>query len=435
MKTKEILEQLPTSCGVYKFFDKENKLLYIGKASNLKQRVSSYFHDNHVDRPHIIPMIPLIEDIKFIQTVNEVEALILESALIKKYQPKFNIDLKDDKSFGWIFISTKADIPQVKIVRSIKKADYKGGRLFGPYPHGIVIKRVYKYLRMIFPFCNCKNDREELLYHQIGLCPGPIIGKISKEDYKKSINKLIDFLSGRRVSPIRALSKRLDLLIKEQRFEEAQKISEKIKDLQYITQRIDIDHLSNEQDYRIKRESTLKKSNEMLAKELKLERINRIECYDISNIGGDFSYGSMVVANDGIINTSGYRAFKIKTVEGANDYASLNEVLSRRIIHIDNNSKDQSLNTKPDIILIDGGKGQVKAVADIVPKDIILMGISKGRKFARAGRKKSNQYWSRQGELITIKSDFVLVNLRDEAHRFAIKFYRQGHNKSLQNDK
>ncbi len=441
---REIIEQklqiLPKSPGVYKFLDGDRKILYIGKAANLRQRVSSYFKEAHVDRPHIIPMISKIHDIEYVKTVNEVDALILEAALIKKHQPKYNVDLKDDKSFGWIYVSTRERIPQVKIVRSINKKDYKGGRLFGPYPHGMTIRRVYKYIRKIYPFCNCKNDREELLYNQIGLCPGPNIGEVPLDEYKKHIGKLCDFLNGKVASPIRDLEREMRKQTEIKNYEKASILRDKINDLRYITQKIDIDHLSTERDYKIKRRALLKKSNMELAKELNLEKINRIECYDISNMGGDFSYGSMVVANSGVIDSSDYRAFKIKDVEGADDYASLGEVLQRRLSHIKKSDEtDTSLSMRPDIILLDGGKGQVNSAAGAVPDDIILMGISKGRKFKRAGGRKRNQYWLRvigedgkkEVQQIILKSDFILVNLRDEAHRFAIKFYRRSHGKNL----
>lgn len=431
-----MLDTIPTNCGIYKFFNSKKEILYVGKASNLKSRVSSYFKDTHYDRPHIIPMIPIIAEIQYIVTENEVEALILESALIKKYLPKFNIDLKDGKSFGWIYVSTKDEIPKVKIVRSINKKDYKNGKLFGPYPDGSAIRRVYKYVRGIFPFCNCKNEREELLYSQIGLCPGPNIGKISSEEYKKNISNLVKFLGGNLASPIKKLEKEMKKYSQTKEYEKALEIRDKINDLKYITQHIDIDHLTTEAEYNIKKLAKLKDSNLKLARELGLSEIKRIECYDISNIGGENAYGSMVVARKGEINNSYYRVFKIKSVEGSNDPEMLKEVIERRLTHLEKNDDDISLNEKPDIILIDGGKSQLSKIKHIIPKNIKLIGISKGRRFKRAGQKKKNEYWqfdrvSDNVMQIKIKNDFLLINLRDEAHRFAIKHYRNKHRKKL----
>ena len=154
---KEILNKP----GVYKFLDKNKKVLYIGKAVNLKQRVSSYFNGNLEDRPWVAKMIPLVRDIETIVTENELEALVLESALIKKYKPKYNSDLKDDKSYSWIHISTNEEFPKLKVVRNKDLNTIKRGRLFGPYPSGSSVKRVFTYLRKIYPFCTCTKAKKE----------------------------------------------------------------------------------------------------------------------------------------------------------------------------------------------------------------------------------------------------------------------------------
>ncbi|HQI92723.1 MAG TPA: GIY-YIG nuclease family protein, partial [Candidatus Dojkabacteria bacterium] len=172
---KEILNKP----GVYKFLDKNKKVLYVGKAVNLKQRVSSYFNGNLNDRPWVAKMIPLVRDIETVVTENELEALVLESALIKKYKPKYNSDLKDDKSYSWIHISTNEEFPKLKVVRNKDIKNIKSGRLFGPYPSGSSVKRVFTYLRKIYPFCTCKKTKKECLYFHLGLCPGPYQGHIS----------------------------------------------------------------------------------------------------------------------------------------------------------------------------------------------------------------------------------------------------------------
>ena len=161
------LELLPEKPGIYKFLDKDGVILYVGKAINLRSRVKSYFLNDLYDRPRIRLMLPYIDNVEIQETNNEIESLVLESLLIKKYQPKYNTDLKDDKSYSWIYISTKEVFPTVKIVKKITNGEVARGRLFGPYPSGYTIKRMFSYLRKMYPFCTCtqKQDKECLYFH------------------------------------------------------------------------------------------------------------------------------------------------------------------------------------------------------------------------------------------------------------------------------
>ncbi|MBD3329181.1 hypothetical protein GF357_01675 [Candidatus Dojkabacteria bacterium] len=431
------LEKVPRSYGIYKFFDVEAKILYIGKANNLKSRVTSYFQDEHLDRPTIIPMIPLIAKIQTIETANEIEALILEAALIKQYNPPYNIMLKDDKSYAWIYISNRKKIPQVKVVRSINKNEYKSGRLFGPYPRGNATKRLFSYIRKLYPFCNCKNDREELLYYQMGLCPGPNIGKVSPEEYKENIRDLIKFLSGRKKSPIKDLEKKMKSYAADNDFEKAAELRDRINDIKYLTDKLEIGYVETEQDFLKKQREIFKQEITKLSSELGYNAINRIECYDISNIQGKLAYGSMVVYQNGQIRKDHYRIFKIRTIKSADDPKMLHETVSRRLKHVAISSDDESLNSKPDLILIDGGKTQLSALDKVVPGDILLLGITKGRKYKRKGKRQKDEFWLRKMpnsnnqeassiSQIKLKNIKILVNLRDEAHRFAVKHHRIG---------
>lgn len=414
------LDSLPDVSGIYKFIDDKGHILYIGKAINLKKRVSSYFHNDQNDRPRIRQMMPFVSDLEIIETNNEIEALILESALIRKYQPQFNSDLKDDKSYAWIFIDTKSEFPTVKIVRSLQKGEYSKGRLFGPFPSGFTIKRVYSYLRKLYPFCTCKNkDCKSSLYFHIGLCPGPYAGAISKEEYRKNIDNIIKFLSGKQQNHIKRLEKEMLLYSKNQEFEKASQLRDRIKDLRYIGQDIDFTYYDDIEGYESKREKARKSSFNYLAMELGIPKLHRIECYDISNIQGKFAYGSMVVAIDGVIDRSEYRIFRIKGGNTPNDYLMLNEVLTRRLKSGENN---------PELILIDGGKGQLSSVSDLIPKNILLMGISKGRYLKKRGKKINDEFWVyKQGNSyrINITSPELLIDLRNEAHRFAITYFRK----------
>jgi excinuclease ABC subunit C len=423
------LESLPQVPGVYKFFDKDEKILYIGKALNLRTRVNSYFRSDVYDRPRIRQMMPKVENLEIIETNNEIEALVLESALIKKHKPKYNSDLKDDKSYAWIYVSTKEEFPTVKIVRTLTKDEYKNGRLFGPYPSGLAVKRVFTYLRKLYPFCTSCDPSEERpsLYYYLGLCPGPYHGYISKEDYRKNINEIVKFLGGRKKGQIGNMEKRMKQYSKDKNYEEAAQLRDKINDLKYLGQNIEFNYHNEPSNYQSKRSISRNMSFQELEMELNMANLKRIECYDISNIQGKHAYGSMVVAQYGSLDRSQYRIFKIKGKDTPDDPAMLKEVLQRRIKHI-GSSDDKSLNTKPDIVLIDGAKSQLGVVKNYLPKNIILMGISKGKYLKRAGLKKRDEFWIvRDGEIyrIDIENPALLIDLRDEAHRFAITHYRK----------
>lgn len=414
------LDTLPNTPGIYKFLNNKGEILYIGKAIDLKKRVSSYFLKDPIDRPRIMQMLPLVSDIQTIETNNEIEALVLESALIKKYQPIYNTDLKDDKSYAWIYINTKDEFPTVKIVRTIRKGEYERGKLFGPYPSGYTVKRVYSYLRKLYPFCTCKNkDCKSSLYFHIGLCPGPYAGAISKEDYRKNINNIIKFLQGKQSNHIKRLEKEMLMYSKNQEYEKALQLRDRINDLKYIGQDIDFTYYDDIQSYESKRQKARKESFKYLSIELGIPNLHRIECYDISNISGKFAYGSMVVAQDGVIERSQYRIFRIKESDKPNDYKMLREVLQRRFMDKEN---------IPQLVLIDGGKGQLSSVRDILPESITLMGISKGKYLKRSGGIQSDEFWiCRSGEIFRIELDTpqILIDLRNEAHRFAISYYRK----------
>jgi len=414
------LDVLPDVPGIYKFLNDKDEILYIGKAINLKKRVSSYFHTDLQDRPRILQMIPFIKDIQIVETNNEIEALILESALVKKYQPIFNTDLKDDKSYAWIYIDTKSEFPTVRIVRSLKKGEYIKGELFGPFPSGFTVKRVYSYLRKLYPFCTCKNkDCKSSLYFHIGLCPGPYVGTISKEEYRENINNIIRFLSGKQQNHIKRLEKEMKIFSNNQEYEKASQLRDRINDLRYIGQDIDFTYYDDTQSYESRREKARRTSFDYLAIELGIPKLHRVECYDISNIQGKHAYGSMVVAQDGNLDRSEYRIFKIRGDDKPNDYIMLREVILRRF-------NDKS--NLPDIVLIDGGKGQLSSVLDLIPESVLLMGISKGRYLKKRGKKLNDEFWvCRKNDIFRINIDNpeILIDLRNEAHRFAILHYRK----------
>lgn len=423
------LETLPHHPGVYRFLDKNGEIMYIGKAINLYNRVRSYFAKDISDRPRIVQMMPYVEDFEVTEVNNEIEALVLESALIKKYNPKYNTDLKDDKSYAWIYVSTKDKFPTVKIVRTLNNKEYKRGELFGPYPSGLAVKRVFTYLRKLYPFCNCcKEGSKESLYYHLGLCPGPYQGHISEKDYRKNINEIIKFLKGRKKGQISELEHKMHSYSKDKNYENAAILRDKINDLKYLGEKIEFTYFDTEEDYKTKRRNTLKKNFNELRTELGLKQLNRIECYDISNIQGKEAYGSMVVAQDGEINRGEYRIFKIKSIDTPNDPAMLSEVLQRRFAN-------KEFDILPDIVLIDGGKSQLGVVKNIIPENIFILGISKGKRHRRHGGRLIDEFWGMYEEdvkQLDIQNNSILIDLRDEAHRFAITHHRKARSKDSQ---
>lgn len=423
------LEALPHNPGVYRFLDDTGQILYIGKAVNLYNRVHSYFREDLNDRPWVRQMMPYVKDLQVTEVNNEIEALVLESALIKKYQPKYNSELKDDKSYAWIYISTKDKFPTVKIVRTLNQKEYQNGELFGPYPSGIIVKRIFVYLRKLYPFCNCcKEGSKESLYYHLGLCPGPYQGHISEADYRGNINEIIKFLKGRKHGQIEDLEKKMRNYSREKSYEKAAQLRDRINDLKYLGEKIEFTYFDTEEDYVQRRRRTLKKNFDGLRTELGLEKLNRIECYDISNIQGKEAYGSMVVAQDGEIKRSEYRIFKIKGLNTPNDPAMLKEVLIRRF-------ENKEFNTLPDIVLVDGGKSQLGIVHSVIPSDIFVLGISKGKRHKRKGGRLVDEFWGMYGEdtkQLDIQNNSLLIDLRDEAHRFAITHHRKARSREGQ---
>jgi excinuclease ABC subunit C len=430
---EEKLQALPEKPGIYKFYDGDGNILYVGKAINLRNRVRSYFKNDLYDRPRVRQMIPLIADIQIQETSNEIESLVLESILIKQYQPKYNSDLKDDKSYSWLYISTNEKFPTVKIVRKITSREYRKGKLFGPYPSGYTVKRIFSYLRKMYPFCTCNEKQPtECLYFHLGLCPGPYHGHISEVEYRKNINEIIKFLKGRKRGHISSIEKEMKQYSKNKEYEKAAVLRDRINDLKYLAEKIDVSRDETEESYKEKRKKLLKENFDNLRVELGLKKLTRIECYDISNIQGKLSYGSMVVATNGEINHSEYRIFKIKKLDTPNDPEMLKEVLERRF---DPKNKKKYFKN-PEIVLVDGGKSQLGIVSNSIPEDVLVLGISKGKRLKRKGARQLDEFWysfNGTSERIDIINKSILIDLRDEAHRFAILHHRKARAKYSKN--
>lgn len=541
---RQKVKDLPENSGVYIMYSADRQILYVGKARNLKKRVTQYFGSPVGKTDKVLIMVSKIADFEYIITRNEIEALVLENNLIKKHQPPYNILLKDDKSYPFIKINTKQAYPKVEVVRKLKN---DGAKYFGPYMQGITSKEIVDLIYSAFPLRSCgidmskppKGHRPCLNYH-IGRCKAPCMGYETPEQYAETIAKVVAFLQGNDKSVANILTRKmqeaseqteyeialmykqklavLDKLIRRQvtalpkdfdldvfaiasnglnvvvstlfvragklvgsdkqvvdslslteqdslsnyimryydgvpyipqevitsvALEDADVLAEylgekKGKKVNVITphqgvrkQLVDM-AMSNACDYLDKSLSLKERQDNMtvgamiqLQEFLKLSRMPiRMECYDISHISGTNKVGSMVVFLNGQPAKSHYRKFHIKTVEGNNDFESLQEVLRRRISRLlDEQEKDESFSSRPDLIIIDGGKGQLSSVMQEVEK----AGLS-GVEIVGLAKSEEEIFFPGQSQSVLLPRNSYALKLvqriRDEAHRFAITFHR-----------
>lgn len=538
---KEKLKLLPDNPGVYIMLDSNSNVIYVGKARVLKNRVRQYFH-NSPKPEKVSKMVENIADFNYIITSSEIDALALENNLIKKYKPKYNILLKDDKTYPYIKADLREDFPNFYITRRIKK---DGCRYFGPFMGGINCNDILDTLQLTFcvRLChtaiNSKPKRECLNYH-IGRCTAPCAGKISKEEYAVQVKKALNFLDGNLKEAEELLNSKMLSAAESENFELALDYKNKLsmlskleaKRLPSLNKAIDADiiayatndlysavnilitrkgimqggssfaldeaHISdgeavtsfiaqyyshhevpseiiveefcekeliqsyfkekfgksvevtlakqgdkfkllqmakqNAAEYLEKSVDKIRHKDDMtvnackrLQEILKLKSYpRRMECYDISNISGVDKVGSMVVFIDGEADRNSYRRFKIKTVEGANDFASLQEVLSRRLDKLGTDEEEKF--PKPDLIIIDGGKGQLSAVNEIFADKGI-----EGIELISLAKREEEVFTPYSDESVKISHrDYslkMLQRIRDEAHRFAITYFRNLHSK------
>lgn len=415
MHLKKYIFTLPKSPGIYKFYDAQNRLIYIGKATSLRDRVRSYFVRRSLGEGgyniKTEKLVSKIKKIKFEPTETVLEALILESNLIKKNQPKYNIDAKDDKSFSYFLITKNEDFSRVLIARKSDLGKYPSKKIFGPYTSKNQMEVALKIIRRIFPFHSRKERTEKgCLDYQLGRCPGPYAEAITKKDYQKNIRGIELILSGKKKFLIKKLEKEMKELSKKNEYEKAAETRNKIFALQHIQ---DVALISSEESrFKIK----------------DLRKKIRIEGYDISNIGGEYAVGSMVVFINGKPDKSQYRRFKIKAVSGINDIKMIKEVLERRFKRKTTNYESRITNhewPKPNLIILDGGKTHLNMAEKILNDnswDIPIVAIAKG-----PTRKKLDLYYTKNAhEYFGIISDLTLLEkIRNEAHRFAIAYHRK----------
>lgn len=511
------VETLPNNPGCYLFKDDEDKILYIGKAKNIKKRVKSYFQKDILD-PKTKNLVKNIDSVDIIVTDNEFEALILENNLVKKHQPKFNIDLKDAKSFAYIQL-TKEDFPRVLLSR--RKIGY--GKFYGPFVSAQERDYILRFLRKTFTLRTCKKmPKKPCLRYHIKLCNAPCIGLISKEEYSRKIENIKLILSGKTNKLLKKLDKEMNSASEMLDFEKAIMIRNQITAITHLTERQNMQRTKKYDEdilnYRIKddkvylmlfniHKGTLVNKNEFvfdfhdefleefivryysespipkeviipkvvsdatstflskekkskvtitvpkrgekkqllslvlknieiaffsdtkkvdeLKKKLLLQETPRvIECFDISHISGTSTVGSMVQFRNGKPDKNNYRRFKIRTVEGIDDFAAISEVVRRRYYRL--KKEDAEL---PDLIVIDGGKGQLSSALEELEKlELKVPIISIAKQFEEIYMPGVSQ------PLCLAKKEKALQfiqEMRDEAHRFAIKYNRLLRKKEL----
>lgn len=379
--------KLPRTAGIYALCSKR-KILYIGKAANLKERVKNHFLQSTY-RDNLF--IGQVSKIGYIETGSEIEALLLESKLIKQNQPKYNVLWKDDKNYFYIEL-TKDPLPRILITHQTSE---KRSRYIGPFVDGGALRQVLKLLRRAFPYYTAKKHSDKLcLWCHLKLCPGP---NPDKKDYEKNIKNLTAFLKGERQSVFKNLKGEMAQASKEQNYERAANLRDQISSLENIILHAKIfRHISDKEIY---------------------QKTSRIEAYDVSNIQGKEATGSMVVFLNARPEKNQYRKFKIRLPSKPNDTAMIREVLTRRFRH-----PEWPL---PESILIDGGMGQFNTAL----KCKNLNGKTKNIKIMSLAKKQNNLYveGKKPMPLESLPREFsnLILHLRDEAHRFAISYHKK----------
>jgi len=548
----EKLKSIPTEPGVYLMKDADGRVIYVGKAVALRNRVRSYFHDSAVHTPKVASLVSEVADIDWIVTDSELEALILECTLIKKYRPRYNVRLKDDKRYPYIKITVQEEYPRIHITRRMLQ---DGARYFGPFTSAKAIRKTLETLRHIFPYLSCKReitgrDQRPCLYYHIHRCPGPCIGAISKEDYRALIDQIILFLEGKQERIIADLRAEMLQASEHLEFERAVELRDRINALERIIERqkvisptlkdhdiiafarddghacvqvffvrdgkligreyfiltgtqdegareimtsfltqfydeaahvpreillqSDVDEMSVIEGWlqskrgsrvviRVPKRGQKKALVQMAAKNaaetlaalrvqweldtnkhvtalselqeyLGLENPpSRIECYDISNLQGVAATGSMVVFVKGVPRKSDYRRFRIKAVVGANDYAMIQEVLRRRFKRVlarrkgeeEATKKHEAWDTLPDLLIVDGGKGQLNAALAVLDE----MGLTEAVPTVGIAKRHEEIFLPNQPDPVILPRNsealYLMQRIRDEAHRFAIGYHKK----------
>lgn len=456
-KLNEKLTKLPTAPGVYFHKDKSGEIIYIGKAANLRNRVRQYFQKSRYRDPKTDVLVGAIADIDWTAVDNEADALFLEAELVRRYQPRFNILLRDDKSQLFVRVDYKSDYPTVTLIR---RPFDDGAEYFGPYLNGPALKKALRYLRRAFPYATNQaigQKRVNLHYH-LGLDPGLEEGRTTLGEYRANLRKLMQYLRGERVALVREIEKEMKKAAAQHEFEKAAYLRNQLFSLRELGRQI---LFSDRELQDAARDQALVQLAELLnlyeTRPLKagggaspagaqagpLRKLRRIEGFDISHMQGTDNVASMVVFINGVPDKAAYRKFKMK-LAGNDDFAHMNETLARRLR--EENRKKWGL---PDLVLIDGGKGQLTSALTarnnaklnglpmiglakheeeiIIHKSESLPGSNPAKIINSAVR--MGAYVSESGNFITVllptnlPAVKLLQRVRDESHRFAVSYH------------
>ncbi|MDD5491862.1 MAG: excinuclease ABC subunit UvrC [bacterium] len=426
--TKSLLEKikhLPDQSGVYLMKNRRGEIIYVGKATSLKKRVSSYFQGKGFS-PKVQALVSHITTIDYIPTNTEKAALLLEFELIKRYRPRYNVMYRDDKSYPFLKITMKEQWPRLLMTRVVRK---DGASYYGPYPDGSHLRKIVRAVRKYFSLRYCKKIKlpdKTCLYYHLKRCSAPCTGQISREQYLRILREVDLFLRNRPQQLLQYLDRQLKAYSQTMEYEQARRVYQEKQFIEEILARINFRQVNP--GALLKRhlpELPQQQMLPLLQKELRLPRLpRRIEAFDISNISGTLAVGSMVTFIDGNPAKQDYRRFRIKSVSGINDYAMLGEVLQRRYSHLMEHPAQ-----KPDLILLDGGKGQLsQAVTELrrLDENIPLASIAKREeKIFVPGQSEPLALDRRSPALQLVR------HIRDEAHRFAVSYHRLLRSKRL----
>ncbi len=422
----------PTSPGVYLMKDAAGRVIYVGKAVNLRSRASSYFTKAAAIDRRTADLVPAIHDIDFIETDSEVDALLMEARLVKDVQPQFNQDLKDDKTFPYLEITTREDFPRVEFTR---KPQPRGTKLYGPFTSAKKLRATIGVLQKIFRFRTCGLDIVDgderwnwfrpCLLASINQCTAPCNLRISKEDYRKDIERLKLFLDGKKGALLKEMKQEMEQAATELKFEKAARIRDELKSLENLNLRGNLDDHVQPEVFPI----DPKKGMAGLQKILKLDDLpRRIEGVDIAHLGGGETVASLVQFIDGLPFKHGYKRYRIQTVEGVDDFASIREVVARRIGRLSREGE-----SFPDLLLIDGGKGQLNAALEAMR----TLGIKPPPTISLA-KQEEEIYIPGEAEPRRLSRHAYALRLlqyvRDEAHRFAQHYHHMLRKKSTFDD-
>jgi len=425
----EKVKLFPAGPGVYLMKDSQGVVIYVGKAKNLRNRAGHYFSKAAADDARMADLVKLIADIDYLPAQNEVDALLMEARLIKDIQPRFNVELKDDKTFPYLQIRLREEYPRVEFTRAPRR---KGVKLYGPFTSAKSLRYALRVLQRLFKFRTCSLDIREdeerwrwfrpCLLHNINQCTAPCNFRVSREDYRKQIRALRLVLEGKKDRLIKEMERDMAEASAALLFEKAARLRDDIAALKDLGARGEVNRDVQPEVFPIEP----KKGLVGLRKVLGLEKTPRtIEGIDVAHLGGDDMVASLVAFIDGLPFKPGYRRYRIKTVQGIDDFASIREVVSRRFRNATkprSTGEGEEGQVFPDILLIDGGKGQLNAALDALN----LLGVRPPCLISLAKREEEI-YRPGEAEPIRLSRHSAALRLlqyvRDEAHRFAQHYH------------